>query len=74
MRRQWEPERGNFALRRPHRAGVDGGGERRRFAVDRYCGEPTQTAMSGVFEALGSGPQDAARSPRNCAALRVAPQ
>jgi hypothetical protein len=39
-----------------------------------YCGEPTQTATKGVFDALGTGPQEAPRSPRNCAWLRVAPQ
>jgi hypothetical protein len=32
-----------------------------------YCGEATQTATSGVFEALGTGPQEALRSLRNCA-------
>jgi hypothetical protein len=32
-----------------------------------YCGEPTQTATSGVFEALGAGPQEAPLSPRNSA-------
>jgi hypothetical protein len=32
-----------------------------------YCGEPMQTATSGVFEALGAGPQEAPRSLRNCA-------
>jgi hypothetical protein len=74
MRRQWEPERGNFALRRQHRSSVEAGGHCRRFPVQRYCGEPTQTATSGLFEALASGPQDAARSPRNCAAFRIAPQ
>jgi hypothetical protein len=39
-----------------------------------YCGEPTQTATKGVFAALGTGPQDAPLSLRNCAGLRVAPQ
>jgi hypothetical protein len=32
-----------------------------------YCGEPTQTATKGVFDALGTGPQEAPRSPRNWA-------
>jgi hypothetical protein len=36
-------------------------------AAHAYCGEPTQTATSGVLEALGTGPQDAPRSLRNCA-------
>jgi hypothetical protein len=36
-------------------------------AVHAYCGEATQTATSGVFEALGTGPQEAPRSLRNCA-------
>jgi len=36
-------------------------------ATNAYCGEPTQTAISGVFEALGTGPQEAPRSLRNCA-------
>jgi hypothetical protein len=36
-------------------------------AAHAYCGEPTQTATSGVFEALGAGPQEAPRSLRNCA-------
>jgi hypothetical protein len=36
-------------------------------ATHAYCGEPTQTATSGVFETLGAGPQEAPRSLRNCA-------
>jgi hypothetical protein len=36
-------------------------------AAHAYCGEPTQTATNGVFEALGTGPQEAPRSLRNCA-------
>jgi hypothetical protein len=36
-------------------------------AAYTYCGEPTQTATKGVFEALGAGPQEAPRSLRNCA-------
>jgi len=39
----------------------------KRRAAYAYCGEPTQTATSGVFEALGAGPQEAPRSLRNCA-------
>jgi hypothetical protein len=39
-----------------------------------YYGEPTQTATKGVFAVLGTGPQDAPLSLRNCAGLRVAPQ
>jgi hypothetical protein len=40
----------------------------------RYCGEATQTATSGEFPALFSGPHEAPLSPRNCAWLRVGPQ
>jgi hypothetical protein len=36
-------------------------------AAHTYCGEPAQIATSGVFEALGTGPQEAPRSLRNCA-------
>jgi hypothetical protein len=32
-----------------------------------YCGEPTQIAINGVFDALATGPQEAPLSPRNCA-------
>ena len=86
MRRQWELRRGNFALSQGDREGSvkadrpaahkrnGAAGDAAAFTTDRYCGEPTQTATSGVFAALVSGPQEAPLSPRNCAGLRVAPQ
>jgi hypothetical protein len=36
-------------------------------AAYTYCGEATQTATNGVFAALGTGPQEAPRSLKNCA-------
>jgi hypothetical protein len=64
MRPQWEYERGNFALTR---SAVLAGQIAQ--ASDRvvYCGALTQTATKGVLAALGTGPQDAPLSLRNCA-------
>jgi hypothetical protein len=77
MRPQWECERGNFALRSSFITDdltplEQGGAKRNKGAppthsVGFYCGEPTQTATKGVFEALDTGPQEAPLSLRNCA-------
>src|SRR5260370_5880653 len=76
IRPQWEFARGNCALPRSSRHALDETRVPRMMPLKGwlYCGEPTQTATKGVFAALGTGPQDAPLSLRNCAGLRVAPQ